>query len=417
MKPIPVAKPLLGEEEVHAAGEAIRSGWVTQGPRVREFEARFAEEVNAPHAVAVSSCTTGLHLALLEAGVKPGDVVVCPSHSFIATANAIRHCGAEPVFVDVDPATGNMTAALLQTLLLGDFEQIGTGFFYRDVARLEALTESLLGRLKPPVGRLAAVLLVHQVGIPADAWGVLDIAERFGVPLIEDAACALGSCIEAEPGFDMCVPIGDPIGRSAVFSLHPRKILTTGDGGVIVTKSAEAAERFRLLRQHGMSVSDLERHGSKTLIQERYLVTGFNYRMTDIQAAVGLEQLKRLWGIVRERRDQAWRYRDSLAGLPGLALPSDSPYGMSNQQSFIVRLVDKATRERVADALTAAGIGVRRGIMCAHREPPYAPAWPEGSLPGSEAASDTGLVLPLYPGMTREEIDRVVKGILDQTKE
>ncbi|MGH9496442.1 MAG: DegT/DnrJ/EryC1/StrS family aminotransferase, partial [Candidatus Sulfotelmatobacter sp.] len=255
---IPVARPHLGQEEVSAAGRAILSGWVTQGPEVAAFEGEFAAYVDAPHACAVSSGTTALHLALLAVGVRPGDEVITVSHSYIATANAIRYCGALPVFVDIEPHTFNI-----------------------DPRRIEAAISE----------KTRTILCVHQMGVPCDLKTILEIAHTNNLRVVEDAACAIGSEILWDKNWEN---IGKPHADVACFSFHPRKLLTTGDGGMLTTADREMDHKFRLWRQHGMSVPDTVRHASPNVVFESYPELGFNYRMTDIQAAVGREQLKRL---------------------------------------------------------------------------------------------------------------------------
>ena len=278
---IPIAKPMMGEAEAEAARRAILSGWVTQGPEVAAFEREFAEVVGAPHACAVSNCTTALHLALLVAGVKTGDEVVTVSHSYIATANSIRYCGATPVFVDIDPDTYNIDPGLIEA----------------------AITK-----------KTSALLVVHQMGLPCDLQRIVPIAKRHNLPLIEDAACSSGSEIQWEGLWEK---IGKPHGDAACFSFHPRKVISTGDGGMITTRRADWDAGYRSLRQHAMSVPDAVRHSAREVIFESYPVMGFNYRMTDIQAAVGREQLKRLPELVLARRKAAEFYRGVLADIKG----------------------------------------------------------------------------------------------------
>src|SRR5207244_11483854 len=299
---IPVARPWMDEQEADAARRAILSGWVTQGPEVAAFEHEFAEVVGAPHACAVSSCTTALHLALVALGVGAGDEVITVSHSFIATANAIRYCGATPVFVDVDLTTFNIDPALVE-------------------AAMSPKTK--------------AILAVHQLGMPCDVAPLVSIAARCGVPLIEDAACAIGSEIEWQGVWQR---IGRPHGDTACFSFHPPKLLPTGDGGMLTTANAELDRAFRLLRQHGMSVPDAVRHASDQVIFESYPVVGYNYRMTDIQAAIGREQLKRLTAIVARRRELAARYQDALQSIDGVIVPREPRWARTNWQRYAIRV-------------------------------------------------------------------------------
>jgi dTDP-4-amino-4,6-dideoxygalactose transaminase len=370
---IAIAQPELGEEEAAAARQAILSGWVTQGPQVAAFEEEFARYVGAPYACAVSNCTTALHLALHALGIGRGDEVVTVSHSFIATANAIRYCGATPVFADIDPRTFNIDPAQLEL----------------------AITP-----------RTRAIMPVHQIGMPCDMDAILHVAAEHGLPVIEDAACAIGSEVRFNGQWDR---IGKPHGTIACFSFHPRKIITTGDGGMITTRDAELDRKFRLLRQHAMSVPDTVRHSAKRVVFEEYTEIGFNYRMTDIQAAVGRAQLRRLPDILARRRRLAGRYSEAIADIPGLEAPYVPEYARSNFQSYAVRVTREfaMSRDELMQALLERGISTRRGIMNAHQERPYLDE--EWILPHSEAARDTVVLLPLHTHLTDEDQECVIE--------
>ena len=373
---IPVMRPLLGEDEARAVQAVLATGWIAQGPKVAEFEAAFAAKVGAAHAVAVSSCTTGLHLALVALGIGPGDEVVVPSLSFIATTSAVRYVGATPVFADVDEQTLNLT----------------------DKTVAEVVTP-----------RTRAVIVVHQAGMPADLDRLEAMCDELGLDVIEDAACAIGSTYEDRP-------IG-ATARIGVFSFHPRKLLTTGEGGMLVTSDAALADRFRRLREHGTSASAAQRHGGRTVQVESYGELGFNYRMTDLQAAVGVVQLDRLDAMIERRRALAARYRAGFAAVPDLVLPVDPPYGRTNHQSFWVLLPDAFPlhRDEVLQLLLDAGISARRGIMAAHREPACA-ALSSGSspvdLPVTERITDRTLILPLYHELAEADQDRVIDAVV-----
>ena len=363
---IPVMRPWLGNEEAEAAAEAVASGWIAQGPRVQEFEEVFAAAIGARHAVAVSSCTAALHLALIAYEIGPGDEVVVPSLSFIATANAVRYVGARPVFADVDLATQNLTPETVRPHL---------------------------------TSRTRAVILVDQAGVPADLDAMRALCDPLQVAVIEDAACAAGSMYQ-----------GRPTGAGAVlaaFSFHPRKLLTTGEGGMLTTPDTSIAVRLRRLREHGMDISAADRHRSQQPVIEHYTEVGFNFRMTDIQAAIGLVQLRKLPQMVARRRTLAQRYQELLADGHGLLMADDPPYGETNYQSFWTLFPEESavTRDELLRLLADAGISARRGIMAAHLEPAYADA--KSSLPVTERLTKRSLILPLFHEMTESQQEQV----------
>lgn len=372
MPKIPVAAPNLGEEEAEAARRVILSGWVTQGPEVAAFEKEFAAYVGAPHACAVSNCTTALHLALMAIGVEEGDEVITVSHSFIATANAIAYCRAKPVFVDIE----------------------ATGFNIDPLAVEAAITP-----------KTRAILCVHQLGMPCDLAALVAIGRRHGIPVIEDAACAIGSEIAWEGTWEK---IGRPHADIACFSFHPRKVITTGDGGMLTTASSAYDAKFRLWRQHGMTVPDSVRHASNQVLFETYDEIGYNYRMTDMQAAVGRVQLQRLPGIVEARRRLAAIYGDLLASVPGVSAPLEANWARSNWQSYCVSLATDLDQRAVMQSMLDDGVATRRGIMNSHLEKPYAAGQ---HLPRSEAAQSHSIILPLYDRMPESDVELVVRSL------
>jgi len=372
---IPITKPALGEEEARAPFDSIKSGWVTQGPKVAEFEKAVAAYVGARHGVATTSCTTGLHLALASLGVGPGDEVIVPSFTFIASANAILYTGATVVFCEIDPRTYNA-----------------------DPADIE----------KRITKRTKAIMPVDQIGLPCDIDAINEVAKRHGVDVVEDAAPAIGGAYK-----------GRKVGSNAhqtVFSFHPRKVITTGEGGMITTDDDALADKARKLRAHAMSVSDLDRHKADRPIIEEYHELGFNYRMTDIQASIGLVQIRRLDELLRIRVEKANRYDRELGRIGGLAVPSVPPYATHTYQSYCLRLTKDAhvERDELMARLLRRGIATRRGVMASHLEQVYRDRVGRVALPVTEDASRTTMLIPLFAAMTDDEQTYVIESLREE---
>jgi len=369
---IPIAKPYLTKDEAQSAYDVILSGWVTQGPKVEEFEKKFCDYTGASYSVAISNGTTALHLAMIVSGIGAGDEVICPSMSFIATANCIRYTGATPVFADIDPETYNI-----------------------DVSDAE----------KKITGKTKAILIVHQIGMPADIDAFKSLCEKHDLKLIEDAACATGSAYK-----------GKKIGTHSelvCFSFHPRKVITTGEGGMITTSNAEYCKRLKLLRQHAISSSSIQRHSSDQIIFEEHLETGYNYRMSDIHASIGIEQLEKLDWIISERRKIALRYIDELKNIKCIKLPVERKGYFTNYQSFCIYIEkgSPVSRNELMQKLLDAGISTRRGVMTTHREKAYAAESKNIILPSSEDVADNSILIPLYIPMKDEDVSTVIMNL------
>lgn len=367
---IEITKPYLDWQEIEAVSSVISSGWVSQGPKVAEFERIFADYTGAKHAVATTSCTTALHAALVVSGIGRGDEVIVPSLSFIATANSIVHSGATPVFTDIDPETCNIAPHMIEPLI---------------------------------TKRTKAIMPVHQMGLPADIDAIKAITERHGLIIIEDAACAIGSEYK-----------GKKIGgheNLACFSFHPRKVITTGEGGMITTNDENIAARLRRLRHHGMSVSDLERHNANNVIIESYPETGYNYRMTDMQAAMGIVQMKKLPEILQKRLSIAKRYNEAFSKIDYIRVPGIPSYARHNYQSYWIEILKNSplSRNELMIKLLEKGIASRRGIMAIHKEQCYNVY--DVSLPMTERITSNTIILPLYPSMTYDEVGYVIDAV------
>lgn len=369
---IPLTKPFFDKTEIKAVNNVLRSGWVTQGPRVAEFENAICDYTGAKYGVAVTSATTALFLSLYLLDIRSGDEVVVPSFSFIATANVIMHVGAKPVFVDIDPQTYNLDADAVEKLI---------------------------------TRKTKAIIPVDQIGLPYDHDKIHAIAKKYKLYVIEDAACALGSIYKGK----MIGSFGDLV----CFSFHPRKCITTGEGGIILTSKKQYADKLRMLRHHGMSVSDVARHKSKKIIKESYPFVGFNFRMSDIQAAVGVEQMKKLPKILKKRTEIAERYTNLLSKSEFI-IPPYIPEGyVHNYQSYMVRLSPDAPlkRDQLMQKLREEKIATRNGVMAAHEEVAYASRFGKISLPNTETATQETIILPLYYQMTKNEQDYVINRV------
>lgn len=367
---ISFAKPYFDEKEEKAVIAVLRSGWHTQGVQTEAFEEEFANYVGAKHAIAVSSCTTALHLSLLLANVGPGDEVIVPSFTYIASVNVIRFVLATPVFAEVDEKTFNI-----------------------DPSKLEGLISK----------KTKAIIVVDQVGLPCDIDAIHKIASAHNLFVIEDAACAAGSMYKGKM-------IG---GLSAItcFSLHPRKIISTGEGGIITTNDKNLAKLARELRSHGASIPDNIRHSSLRVLTEKYKMLGYNYRITDIQSAIGRQQLKKLPIILKKRRFLAQRYTKKLSGFSAIETPFVPPYALHNWQTYIIKLKKDSgiSQKRLMQKLLDCGISTRKGVMASHLEPYYKGLLGTVSLPITESLANSTIALPMYPQMTTEEQNYVIR--------
>ncbi len=369
---VPLMRPWLEEEEVEAVREVLLSGWISLGPRVAEFEACVAEWIGVPHAVATNAATSALHLTMRTLGIERDDQVLMPSFTCMANANAVLMAGAQPVFADIDPRTFNLDPA--------------------DVEK----------RITP---RVKGLMIVDQIGLPADLDGLRAVAQRHGIALLEDAATAFGASYRGGRLGSHGIP--------ACFSFHPRKMITTGEGGMLVTDDAEQAERARQLRSTGASVSDLARHQARGAILQSYHEPGYNYRLTDIQAAIGLVQMRRVETMLEQRRALARYYDERIAEIEELEGPFVPEEAEHCYSSYCVKLTDAATVEvdRLTSRMADLGVSCRRGIQPLHHEPVFASTMQDLALPHTEHAARSTFFLPIFPGLTQAQQDFVVENL------
>ena len=392
---VPIIKPYFGDEEKKAVIDTLESGWLVQGPRVAEFERMVCEYTGARFAKATTSCTTALHLALLSSGIGPGDEVLLPSFTYIASANAIEYTGAKPVFIDIDSRTFNIAPQKVR---------------------------DYLEQAKNRSSRVKAIMPVHLFGLLADMNPIMEIARQYNLCVVEDAACALGALYHNKHA--------GTFGNTACFSFHPRKSITTGEGGMIITNSEEIDSTIESLRNHGATISDLARHQKAGHLLPEFNVLGYNYRMTDLQGAIGIEQMKKLTYIIDKRIKRARIYNEQLKGIEYLQLPF-VPEGCKHvYQSYVTQirnpvsktlLLDELneTRNKITSKLEEKGIATRQGTSAVHALGYYKQKYhlDYNDYPASLAADRLSITLPLYAQMTDEEQEYVIENLLRVTRE
>jgi len=378
-KMIPIATPKMGEEEWQALREPIETGWLTQGPKVAAFENEFARYHKVKHALATTSCTTALHLALLAVGVEPGDAVIVPSFTWVATANAVEYCGATPVFCDIDPYTYNIDPTSART----------------------TIEESIKKGLN-----VKAIIPVHLFGLYADMEAILELAGEYNLKVVEDAACASGALYRGKTA--------GTLGDVGCFSFHPRKVLVTGEGGMCTTNDDELAAKINCLRNHGASVSEEQRHrGNAPYLLPEFNVLGYNYRMTDLQGALGLIQLKRLEGFISERDYWARYYDQELAGLEWLRTPARPEGCKASWQAYVCMVDEKKaplSRNRLMEYLQENGISTRPGTQAVHVLGYYRDKYGlrDEDYPVAKDVYEHSIALPLHNCMQAEDYEYIV---------
>ncbi len=378
-KIIPIAKPYFDTREMKAVAKVLSSGWIVQGPQVKRFEDLIEKFQRCKYAIATTSATTALHLALVSIGIGESDEVLVPAFTHPSTANVVRYVGATPIFVDVKIPDFNIDAIEIE---------------------------------KKITKKTRAIIPVHLFGLPADMDPIMDIAKHYKLKVVEDAACALG----AEYKGNKAGGIGD----SGAFSFHPRKAITTGEGGMLTTNNDEIAFRTRALRSHGESISDEERHKADEIIYPEFIMLGFNYRMTDIQAAIGIEQMKKFPLILKERRKLASKYNELLVDLEKreyLLLPPRRDRFFHSYQSYVIFLKDKVKveRDKLSNELQKRGIVTRKGTYYVPTIKFYRETFglEKDAFPHSKEAEEKSLALPLYAGMREKDLTYVVENLRD----
>lgn len=379
---IQIATPCMGEEEWQVLRGPLQSGWLTQGPKVAAFEKAFAEYHNVKHALATTSCTTALHLALLAVGVEPGDAVILPSFTWVATANAIEYCDATPLFCDINPFTFDIDVDSARQIIK---HAIASGYTVK------------------------AIIPVHLFGLYADMDAVLSLAEEFSLKVIEDAACAAGASYQGKTA--------GSLGHIGCYSFHPRKVLVTGEGGMCTTNDDELADRINCLRNHGASISEEQRHqGSAPYLLPDFNVLGYNYRMTDLQGAIGLVQLNRLNEFIFERENWAQFYDRKLSSLDWIRTPARPDRCTISWQAYVCTIDESKaplTRNRLMGFLQDKGISTRPGTQAVHMLGYYRRKYSlnEDDYPATKNAYSHSIALPLHNCMSSEDYHYVVETI------